>query len=426
MNQSKVLYTAFGMVAATGGGKTRAISEALQLRKYGIEPRIACFVPCHVYVSLYRELSRRKARMARDANCAVHYFPRIPGTRYPFLSWLNDWLCALAVLVLCWRHGIGIVHGHSFRPTLFGLLARKLHRRLHVIGDIHGAAAAEYAYETGDATDPGVLRRLEALEKYVFLNADWLILVSAGMRDHYRKKLGADFDNYTVIPSAVDRGFSRDPERRAALRSEYGVSGKTVFCYLGSAESYQLGKEMCELFTRFHALNPDTYLLVLSNDPAAFVRILQARGVSEDVYRAMSVPHDQVFDLVQMADVGFLLRSDSPVNRVSSPTKFAEYCLCGVPVIITDYVGDFSGIVRGENIGWNLDLEGPPSNAELLEILQGVSASRQEYAERCQRYVQERLTWESHGHHLASIHHRLEGRDLPAPREADLSAGSRS
>jgi hypothetical protein len=57
-----------------------------------------------------------------------------------------------------------------------------------------------------------------------------------------------------------------------------------------------------------------------------------------DAVRVTSARFDTVNGYLNAADAAFMLRRPSLVNRVASPTKFAEYCLAGLPVIMTDAV----------------------------------------------------------------------------------------
>ena len=58
------------------------------------------------------------------------------------------------------------------------------------------------------------------------------------------------------------------------------------------------------------------------------------------------------------ADYGLLLREETITNQVASPVKFAEYIACGLKVIISDHLGDYSkfvetfdyGILNGKHI----------------------------------------------------------------------------
>ena len=49
-------------------------------------------------------------------------------------------------------------------------------------------------------------------------------------------------------------------------------------------------------------------------------------------------------DFLNAADFGFILRERNKINRVACPTKFAEYCLTGLPVIIGDAVPDCTSL----------------------------------------------------------------------------------
>ena len=52
----------------------------------------------------------------------------------------------------------------------------------------------------------------------------------------------------------------------------------------------------------------------------------------------------EINDFLNAADFGFILRERNEINRVAFPTKFAEYCLTGLPVIIGDAVPDCTSL----------------------------------------------------------------------------------
>ena len=56
--------------------------------------------------------------------------------------------------------------------------------------------------------------------------------------------------------------------------------------------------------------------------------------------------YHEVNSYLNAADAGFLLREQSPLNEVASPTKFAEYCLTGLPVIMQNTVKDAFEMAR--------------------------------------------------------------------------------
>ena len=92
-------------------------------------------------------------------------------------------------------------------------------------------------------------------------------------------------------------------------------------------------------------------------------------------------------------DISLLLRDNSILNRVSSPTKFSEYLINGLPVITTQYVGDFSEQVIKHKLGFVL------SNYlfedDLKDFIIETHANHLEISEKCKRYANSNLTWEN-------------------------------
>ena len=73
--------------------------------------------------------------------------------------------------------------------------------------------------------------------------------------------------------------------------------------------------------------------------------------------------HKDVLSYLHCCDYGLLLREQSETNKVASPVKFAEYLYAGLPVLITENLGDFSNyvvendcgfIIKEEQIDWSL------------------------------------------------------------------------
>ena len=54
------------------------------------------------------------------------------------------------------------------------------------------------------------------------------------------------------------------------------------------------------------------------------------------------------------ADISVLLRENNLVNKVASPIKFAEYLAAGLPVILTDCIGDSGSLAREQKVGFLL------------------------------------------------------------------------
>lgn len=96
----------------------------------------------------------------------------------------------------------------------------------------------------------------------------------------------------------------------------------------------------------------------------------------------------EVPSYLKLLDAGFLLRDDLVLNTVSSPTKICEYLAAGVPMICTEYSGDYARSVRHGKEGFvlknhpNYDFH---TITELLIYLKEVKTNRADY-KKCVRW----------------------------------------
>ena len=111
-----------------------------------------------------------------------------------------------------------------------------------------------------------------------------------------------------------------------------------------------------------------------------------------------------------MGDVGFMLREQSIVNLVASPTKLGEYCHCGVPVATTRHVGDVAEWIDRHQIGCLVDLEMDSLVESLVAFARQVMADRSAVSRRCVDFVREELSWDGFGANLGFAYDSLERR----------------
>ena len=57
------------------------------------------------------------------------------------------------------------------------------------------------------------------------------------------------------------------------------------------------------------------------------------------------VPHINIRNYLLCGDYGILIRAQSITNTVAAPTKFAEYLISGLRVLISANLGDYSDFV---------------------------------------------------------------------------------
>jgi hypothetical protein len=146
---------------------------------------------------------------------------------------------------------------------------------------------------------------------------------------------------FAIVPScASEANFFYDPELRAAVRTKLGIPEETfVIVYSGGLQAYQRFDDCVAAFQKFSASTPAALFLVASPQ-AAKVSELLASSLDAKSWIVRKATLQEVNGLLNAADAAFLLRDDTPTNHSASPTKFAEYCLAGLRVIMTDAVRD--------------------------------------------------------------------------------------
>ena len=202
--------------------------------------------------------------------------------------------------------------------------------------------------------------------------ADEAIFVS----DELKKLHGKNVRDYrsTVIPcTASSEYFYFNPDLRSAIRKQLGFKpSEKVFVYSGSLVPWQCFKETMELIKKTVKQDPSFKAIILTPDVTAIQKFLQ--DCPRERVVCISATLTEVNAYLNAADFGFLLRRPGPINRVASPTKFAEYCLAGLPVITTSAVdqayklGTQLGNVIIYEFGQELELPEPLTDVERHKI----------------------------------------------------------
>lgn len=154
--------------------------------------------------------------------------------------------------------------------------------------------------------------------------------------------------NVEIIPcGASHRLFFFDPILRRRARVALGFEDDTeVYIYSGGLAVYQCFDETLTLFAARHRRNPKAHLLVLTPAVEEAVSRIKSSGIPAHAVTLRQVQIERVNEYLNAADCAFMLREDSPINASAAPTKFAEYVLAGLPVIMNSAVRDYALLAR--------------------------------------------------------------------------------
>jgi len=284
-------------------------------------------------------VSKRKIRSAYRHSVVLPMFPGIE-------NWKKN-LLRLQIHMFFRRKQKVIARGVF--ATLLAMECKKFNK---VCFDARGAYLAEWS-EYLKSNSPTLASQMKVMEKQA-LNKSYLrIAVSQKLVDYWRETYGYASTSHVVIPCTLDSSAqSSQPVSTASIRTELGLKDTDIILvYSGSSAQWQSFEKLEEAISIAFTQNADLKLLMLCKPGG---EKLLADKFPGRVAQAWVRPYE-VSSYLNAADYGLLIREASVTNKVSSPVKFAEYLAAGLPVIISENIGDYSAFVKDKNCGILVD-----------------------------------------------------------------------
>lgn len=172
----------------------------------------------------------------------------------------------------------------------------------------------------------------------IFLNCklcDGAIFVSQALFELFKNMLVTK--NYEIIPCPVsEKLFFFDSRLRLTMRNKFKFDDKNiVYLYSGSMVAYQSLQVQYLLYKRL-LQNPENIIIIVTSDPEIAVDYF--KNLNSNNLIILSANFEEMNHYYNLSDFAFLIREKKQLNFVASPTKFGEYCLTGLPVIMNDTV----------------------------------------------------------------------------------------
>lgn len=200
--------------------------------------------------------------------------------------------------------------------------------------------------------DPSVKNEIRNIEKGAVLESDFRIAVSEALVKYWNKMFGYSDNRHVVIPCTINskiRSTLPANEKIQILRQRNGFSEPDiVLVYSGSAAGWQSFDLLDDFLNRQMAENSNIKVVFLSQNDLSQLKIY--RKFSNRISQKW-LQHDEVKEFLTCCDYGILIRERTMTNKVASPTKFAEYLLSGLPVLISEQIGDFTDFVSEKKCG---------------------------------------------------------------------------
>ncbi len=211
---------------------------------------------------------------------------------------------------------------------------------------VRGLLAAEYQY--AHAASGSLLIRwwhhlrvwqYARLERLVYASSNEhtnLEAVSSALKDYildtYHAPASAVIVAHHDIPKPLDARMRI--QWRHEIRQQLMIKPTThVYCYSGSVKAWQCPEKVITFFKHQIHNNPDSFLLIITQNCSAFKVLIDNAQLSPHSYTVITVPHAQVCQYLAACDSGIIFREQTLINWISRPTKVLEYHAAGLEVV---------------------------------------------------------------------------------------------
>lgn len=187
-------------------------------------------------------------------------------------------------------------------------------------------------------------------------------------------KEGVSAKRIKTVPCTVDtERFRFDAEKRKQLRQELGIGNDTVVgIYVGKyggiymdERSFNLYREAFRYWQKFFLiiLSPRIHHIHIHRRVAEF-------ALPKDKVVIKEAKHRDVPGYLSVSDLAFATYVPGRFKAFLSPIKVGEYWANGLPIILTEGVGDAAAIIDGEKIGTIITKKNCGSFAESYKTIQ--------------------------------------------------------
>ena len=267
----------------------------------------------------------------------------------PMFPGIQNWRFNIFLLkIIFWFLKPDKIIARGIIATNIALISKS--RKYKVIYDARGAISAEWK-EYSVVASKRLLKEVDILEKKALFNSDFRMLISNQLLEYYRKYYGYKLSNQVVIPCTLSNYFTKplDSNIRANYRNKLHYSDSDfILVYSGSVAGWQSFDLLEEAINKIFIQNSNCKVLFLG---PVNPHLKNKLSKFNERITFLNVNTNNVHDYLQACDMGLLLRETSITNRVASPVKFAEYLSSGLPVLISENIGDFSNFVLEHNCG---------------------------------------------------------------------------
>lgn len=275
-----------------------------------------------------------------------------------------------------------------FHPLLF--IIKLINPKCNIIW-FHDGIIEEISFLKGTLFSRLIVNLFTIIEKFFSRYVDYYLPVSNKMREYIEKK-GYKLKKYIVLPCVVDtKIFCGYGERK--LKNDNIVIG-----YAGSLSKWQGFENGCKYVKFLEKNGYRIFFSVLTNEVRKAEEILKKYSIRGEV---KSVKNNEVPNEMRKWNFSLCPKLENLITRVASPVKVAEAMAMGIPLIISNNVGDYGDIVIQNDFGIVVNFLEEKTWKETLNKFRYVLDNYEYISKKMQLYAENNLSL----NYLESVFH---------------------
>lgn len=328
-----------------------------------------------------------------------HKNPTIPATIFDIF--IGCIYCFYIIL----RNKVDVVHARAVIASLVGFPAARFLSKKFIF-DTRGIDSEEYV-DAGSWPRGGLKHKIVGfLEGFLTKHSDHIVVLTKKFKGIFEETYPGKRSALSVIPCAVDTEKFK-PSEDNKLARELGIEDKSVIVYSGSLGTWYMLAEMIDFFECAVKLDKNVHFLILTQTDKEYVTdLIQKKGLDASSVTVDTVRHGLMPAYLSLCTAGIFFIKPVFSKLSSSPVKFGEYLLSGLPVIINKGIGDTEEIVRENRVGIIVENFDKPSYNTAFKDLNKLREDRN-LAERCRVAAGRHLSLKGAVDKYADIYKRL-------------------
>ena len=182
-------------------------------------------------------------------------------------------------------------------------------------------------------------RILQYIEKIIYKYADQIGTVSNNFAKYLNSKYG--YREVQVTPCGINEIVLKNWQN-------FAKNEEIRFVYVGGLSKWQKFDTIVKIYASIENQVRTSLTVYTTNQEEAKDVILKNNLKN---YNIETLNQKELLKVLPNYDFGFLIRDNILLNQVASPVKFLEYTSHGVIPIISEGVGDYSSLVKENNLG---------------------------------------------------------------------------